>query len=100
MRRHWFAVGVGLAGVIGGFLTYPAFIHVSQLRAELALAECELAWLRQRSSKLKDLAESLRNDPARLEQMARERGFVRPGDSVIKFPPAGDAGPSTPPCRS
>ena len=34
--------------------------------------------------------ERLRNDPAYIEKLAREEfGYVRPGETVLKFPPSG-----------
>jgi cell division protein FtsB len=53
----------------------------------MAAQEREIAALRARTEALAKTAESLRNDPASIEKIAREQyGYVREGDTVLKFP--------------
>jgi cell division protein FtsB len=42
----------------------------------------------------------LRTDPAYIEKLAREElGYVRPGETVLKFPKGGAAAPAVAPAR-
>jgi cell division protein FtsB len=79
------AVLVVAAG-LGIFGTHAIF-RVSQMKAEMAAQEREIAALRARTDALGKTAERLRTDPAYIEKIAREEyGFVRDGDTVLKFP--------------
>jgi cell division protein FtsB len=79
------AVLVVAAG-LGIFGTHAIF-RVSQMKAEMAAQEREIAALRARTDALGTTAERLRNDPAYIEKIAREEyGYVRDGDTVLKFP--------------
>jgi hypothetical protein len=87
MNRRWVTLGLGIAccGVLT--LVYPAFLRWSELRAQVAETKCELAEGVARVAELNIFADRLRNDPALIEELAREQGFARPGDTVLKFPP-------------
>jgi cell division protein FtsB len=51
--------------------------------------EQDLVTLRTRADELQRQVEALRNDPYEVEKIAREQGgFVRPGETVYKFPPS------------
>jgi cell division protein FtsB len=73
-------------GVYGG----NQVLRVTHLRREMEVVERDLVTLRARAAELSRTVEQLRNDPAYLEKLAREEyGFVRPGETVLKFPPSG-----------
>lgn len=68
--------------------------HLSRTRAELAR---EITRLKAANAQLAEEARVLREDPTRLEGIARdELGLVRPGDITYDFRPARDASPETP----
>jgi cell division protein FtsB len=69
-------------------------LRVTQLRQELETMEREIVTLRTRAEELTHTIEQLRNDSAAMEKLAREEfGYVRPGETVIKFPPTGRGAP-------
>ena len=75
-----------VAGGLAAFGTHAVF-RVSQMKAEMAAQEREIAALRARSEALSKTAERLRNDPTYIEKIAREEyGYVREGETVLKFP--------------
>ena len=75
-----------MAGGLAAFGTH-AILRVSQMKAEMAAQEREIAVLRARTEALGKTAERLRTDPAYIEKIAREEyGYVRPGETVLKFP--------------
>ena len=46
--------------------------------------------LRARTEELSRTVERLRNDPSYVEKLAREElGYVRPGETILKFPTPG-----------
>ncbi len=80
------AVGLMLATVLGVY-GVTGVQRIREMRREIDAAEAEIAQLRGASQKLTETIDSLRNDPAYIEKLAREeRGFVREGDTVLKFP--------------
>ena len=71
----------GLA--IGG----NGLLKVRQMQRELDVLEKEIVQLRARTVDLTRTVDRLRNDPAYIEQRAREDlGWVRDGETVLKFP--------------
>jgi cell division protein FtsB len=90
--------------VVGGLLVLLLFVglavygwqgvvRVRQMREQLLTLERENAALRQQADRLAQVIDRLRNDPAYLERIAREeRGMVRPGETVLKFPSKDRAG--------
>ena len=69
--------------VIGG----NGLLKVRQMQRELDALERDIAQLRARTVELGRTVERLRNDPAYIEQRAREDlGYVRDGETVLKFP--------------
>ena len=65
-------------------------LRVTQLRRELEATERDIVTLRARADELSRTVERLRNDPAYIEKLAREElGYVRPGETVLKFPSGG-----------
>lgn len=76
-----FLTGVGVYG-------WRGVVRLQQMRGQLEALERDNASLRQQAARLTQAIERLRNDPAYLEQIAREeQGMVRPGDTILKFPP-------------
>ncbi len=65
-------------------------LRVTQMRRDMETMEREIVTLRTRADELSRTVERLRNDSAAMEKLAREEfGYVRPGETVIRFPPAG-----------
>jgi len=83
-----------LGGAAVGLLTLGLAVYggnqvvrVTHLRQEMEGVERDLATLRARADELARTVERLRNDPAYIEQLAREElGYVRPDETVLKFP--------------
>jgi cell division protein FtsB len=92
------ALGVAALAVLTlGLAVYGGnqVLRVTQLRRELEVMERDIVTLRARADELSRTVERLRNDPAYLEKLAREElGYVRPGETVLKFPSGGRAVPA------
>jgi len=72
---------VGVYGVSG-------LVRVRAMHREIEAAEREIATLRLETERLTVIIDRLRNDPDYIEKLAREEhGLVRPGETVLKFPP-------------
>lgn len=79
------ALGIAAAGllVFGG----AGAVRVWQLGQEVEALEREIQELRAEADRLNRTVDRLREDPALVEQIAREAlGMVRPGEKVLKFP--------------
>ena len=84
--------GVGLLLLVAGLAVYGGHqvLRVRHMRAEIAAMERDIVTLRARTDELSRTVERLRNDPAYVEKLAREElGYVRPDETVLKFPTAG-----------
>ena len=88
-RRRLIVLGVGaVALVVLTSWTISGMLGVRAIHREIAGAEREIATLRAHSQTLAQMIDRLRNDPAYIEKLVREEhGFVREGESVLKFPP-------------
>jgi cell division protein FtsB len=76
-----FVVGLGVYG-------WRGVVRLQQMRGQLEALERDNATLRQQAARLTQTIDRLRNDPGYLERIAREeQGMVRPGDTILKFPP-------------
>ena len=78
-----------LAVLLAGGLAVGAsgIMRVWEMQRELEALEHDIAQLRVETERLALAVEKLRNDPASIEQLARETlGLVRPGETVLKFP--------------
>jgi cell division protein FtsB len=65
-------------------------LRVTHMRREMETMEREIITLRNRAEELTRTVEQLRSGSDAMEKLAREEfGYVRPGETVIKFPPAG-----------
>ncbi|PYM24164.1 MAG: hypothetical protein DMD78_09875 [Candidatus Rokuibacteriota bacterium] len=86
---------VGVAGLVllaAGLAVYGGHqvLRVRQMRGEIAARERDIVTLRARTEELSRTVERLRNDPSYVEKLAREElGYVRPDETVLKFPTAG-----------
>ena len=68
-------------------------LRVTQLKHQLEVVERDIVALRTRADELSRTVDRLRNDPAYMEKLAREEfGYVRPDETVLKFPSAGRRG--------
>jgi cell division protein FtsB len=80
----------GVIGVVGlGLVLYAGngLLRVWRMQQQVEALEREIASLRGRTHDLAQAVDRLRNDPATIEKIAREeRGFVREGERVLKFP--------------
>jgi cell division protein FtsB len=88
--RPRLVVAAGVLLVLAGLMVYgwQGVVRLQQIREEMRSLERENVNLRQEAERLTQLIDRLRNDPAYLERIAREeRGMVRPGETVLKFPP-------------
>ena len=69
-------------------------LKVTHMRREMDAMERDIVTLRARAEELSRAVERLRHDPAYLEKLAREElGYVRPDETVLKFPSAGRGAP-------
>lgn len=78
-------IGAGIA--LGLLALYaPAFLRWSEMNARQEQLEAEIAALKGENIRLVQEAKCLREDPSYAEAVARRQfGFVRPGETVIKF---------------
>ena len=84
--------GAGLIVVVVGLGVYGGqqVLRVRHMRGQIAAMEQEIRTLRVRTDELTRTVQRLRNDPAYVEKLAREElGYVRPDETVLKFPSAG-----------
>jgi cell division protein FtsB len=84
--------GAGLALLAVGLAVYGGHqvLRVRAMRGEIAAMERDIVTLRVRTDELTRTVDRLRNDPAYVEKLAREElGFVRPGETILKFPTPG-----------
>jgi cell division protein FtsB len=72
---------------------WQGIVRLRHMREQLLTLERDNAALRQQAERLTQVIDRLRNDPTYLERIAREeRGMVRPGETILKFPPKDKAG--------
>ena len=73
---------------------WQGVVRLRQMHDQLQALERENVTLRREAERLAQVIDRLRNDPAYLERIAREeRGMVRPGETVLKFPPKDKVSP-------
>ena len=81
--------GVAGALLVAGLVIYggSALARVVSLQREVDTVERDIVTQRARADALARTVERLRNDPGYIEKLAREElGWVREGDTVLKFP--------------
>jgi cell division protein FtsB len=90
-------VGTGAVALITlGLAVYGGnqVLRVTQLRRQLDAVERDIVTLRARADELTRTVDRLRNDPGLMEKLAREEfGYVRPDETILKFPSAGRTAP-------
>jgi cell division protein FtsB len=94
--------GAALLVVVTALAVYgvSAVIRVSHMTREMQALERDLVVLRARTDALTRTVDRLRSDPAYIEKLAREElGYVREGETVLKFPKGGPAAPAAAPIR-
>ena len=70
-----------------GVYGWQGAARLRQMHEQLATLERDNTTLRRQAERLTQTIDRLRNDPAYLEQIAREeQGMVRPGETILKFP--------------
>ena len=87
MRRRALAATLGL--VTAGLLVFggAGLVRVWQMKREMQVLEREIRDLRVEADRLNRTVDRLREDPALIEQLAREElGMVKGGEKVLKFP--------------
>ena len=90
MNRRLVVAAVAVV-VAGGLVLYggSGAFRVRAMQQEIRQLETELAALRAQNEKLTATIDKLRHDPAYIEKIAREElGYVREGETVLKFPTA------------
>jgi cell division protein FtsB len=88
--------GAGLVVVVVGLGVYGGqqVLRVRHMRGQIEAMQREIVTLRARTEELTRTVQRLRNDPAYVEKLAREElGYVRPDETVLKFPSTGRGGP-------
>jgi cell division protein FtsB len=78
--------------IVAGLVIYggSALVRVWRMTRQVQGLERELADLRGQAARLGGTIDRLRGDPLYIEKLAREElGYVREGETVLKFPPAG-----------
>jgi cell division protein FtsB len=69
--------------------------RVTHLKRQMDAIERDIVALRARADDLSRMVDRLRNDPSYMEKLAREElGYVRPDETVLKFPSTGRGGPA------
>ena len=77
----------GALVVVGVAVGANGTMRVWQMQRELQSLEQEIVRLRAQTQTLTQTVERLRNDPLYIEKLAREElGYVREGETVLKFP--------------
>lgn len=86
-RRALVSAGLGL--VTAGLFVFggAGLVRVWQMKQEVVALEREIRDLRAEADRLSRTVDRLREDPALIEEIAREElGMVKGGEKVLKFP--------------
>jgi cell division protein FtsB len=86
-RRALVSAALGL--VTAGLLVFggAGLVRVWQMKQGMVALELEIRNLRAEADRLTRTVDRLREDPALIEQIAREElGMVKGGEKVLKFP--------------
>ncbi len=83
---------LGLAVYYAVFGGEYSLLELQKARSEIKAQASELAVLREENAYLRARADSLENDPATLERIARERfGMIKPGEVLYRFAEPNDS---------
>ena len=84
----------GVGAVVSFYLLVPlvvgdmGLVNYFKMRRMHHQVQQEIQQLSDENKKIEDEVHALRSDPAKIEQLARERlGLVRPGEVVYQFQP-------------
>jgi cell division protein FtsB len=88
MRERLVGVAAAvLVVVVLGVYGVTGLLRVRDVQREIAQVERDIATLRAQASRLTEMIDRLRHDPAFIEKLGREEhGLVREGETVLKFP--------------
>lgn len=82
------ALGLLVAGGVLSAWGVSGAVRIRAMQRDIEATQREISALRAQNEALTLTIDRLRNDPIFLEKLAREDlGMVRPGDTVLKFPP-------------
>jgi cell division protein FtsB len=85
----WVVAGLFVLLVGAAVFGDTGLLHLQRLRAEVAALHRDVQALEAENERLSRAITDLRTDPAAVERIAREElGLVRPGERVLRFPPA------------
>jgi cell division protein FtsB len=77
-----------------GMWDLPLLQQNERMRADIMRLQTQLQIEEAKSRQLQSQIDELRNDPAAVERLAREKlGYAKPGETVIHFEPATNAPP-------
>ena len=77
-----------------GLYYLPLLQQNARMRADILRLQTQLQIEEAKSKQLQAQIDELRNDPAAIERLAREKlGYARPGETMIHFEPATNAPP-------
>lgn len=96
LRRLFLPAVFLVAGYFAVFGGEYSLFDLRRIRGEIEEEEEEVARVRARIDSLELRADSLENDPAALERIARERyGMIREGEVLYRFAEPPDTGDTT-----
>ncbi|NWG13534.1 MAG: septum formation initiator family protein [Acidobacteria bacterium] len=87
-REAWYIFCILLALAMASFtlLGPDGFREMRKVQAEMEAKRARVDSLRQSNRKRLERIEALKTDPKTIEEVARERGFVGPGEIVQQLP--------------
>lgn len=91
-RAGWIVAGLLALLAVAALLGENGLIRLWQLRQEVTTLHRQVQELEAENERLSRSIDRLRQDPAVIEKIARERlGLVKPGERVLRFPAAPEA---------
>jgi cell division protein FtsB len=94
------AIVVGLLAVVGLFFL-PVIQTQNAYKSELAKLQRQMAAAEERTAQLKLETEHMKNDPAYVEHIARDKlNMGKPGETVIRMDPYQPAAPNAKPVET
>ena len=89
------AIVVGLLAVVGLFFV-PVIQKQDGYKAQIAETERKIAAAQEEQAQLKLETEHMKNDPAYVEHIARDKlNMGKPGETIIRFDPYQTAAPNS-----
>jgi cell division protein DivIC len=94
------AIVIGLLAVVGLFFV-PVLNTQNGYKRDLAKLQREMAAAEDQQTQLKLETEHMKNDPAYVEHIARDKlNMGKPGETIIRFDPYQSAAPASKPART